>query len=155
MSVSDTVDIVNTVQHFQVLRQNVSSLLAGFCVSITRMCRGAHMNSIREWHGERKLLNKVIFVFYTEKVFSSLHTIKVEPLVVTWAILTMSLLSFWALKFAITLQSLGWKALGFHQKYLNLCSEDERRSYGFGTTWGWVINDRNFIFGWTNPLRTI
>ncbi len=26
------------------------------------------------------------------------------------------------------------KALGFHQKYLNLCSEDERRSYGFGTT---------------------
>ncbi len=33
------------------------------------------------------------------------------------------------------------KALGFHQKYLNLCSEDERRPYGFGTTWGWVIND--------------
>ncbi len=32
--------------------------------------------------------------------------------------------------------------------YLNLCSEDEQRSYGFGTTWGWVINDRNFIFGW-------
>ncbi len=28
----------------------------------------------------------------------------------------------------------GQKALGFHQKYLNLCSEDERRSYGFGTT---------------------
>ncbi len=24
------------------------------------------------------------------------------------------------------------KALRFHQKYLNLCSEDERRSYGFG-----------------------
>ncbi len=28
----------------------------------------------------------------------------------------------------------GQKALGFHQKYLYLCSEDERRSYGFGTT---------------------
>ncbi len=28
----------------------------------------------------------------------------------------------------------GWKALGFRQKYLNLCFEDERRSYGFGTT---------------------
>ncbi len=27
----------------------------------------------------------------------------------------------------------GQRALGFHQKYLNLCSEDERRSYGFGT----------------------
>ncbi len=25
-------------------------------------------------------------------------------------------------------------ALRFHQKYLHLCSEDERRSYGFGTT---------------------
>ncbi len=41
------------------------------------------------------------------------------------------------------------KALGFHQKYLNLCSEYERRSYRFGTTWGWVINDRIFIFVWT------
>ncbi len=42
-----------------------------------------------------------------------------------------------------------YKALGFHQKYLNLCSEDERRSYGFGTTWGWVINDKILIF-WVN-----
>ncbi len=42
-----------------------------------------------------------------------------------------------------------------HQKYLNLCSEDERRSYRFRTTWGWVINDRIFIFGWTIPLRLI
>ncbi len=31
----------------------------------------------------------------------------------------------------------GQKALGFHQKYLNLCSEDERMSYVFATTWGW------------------
>jgi len=29
-------------------------------------------------------------------------------------------------------------ALRFNQKCLNLCSEDERRSYGVGTTWGWV-----------------
>ncbi len=28
----------------------------------------------------------------------------------------------------------GQKALGFHLKYLNLCSEDEQRSYGFGKT---------------------
>ncbi|ROL48824.1 Alpha-aminoadipic semialdehyde dehydrogenase [Anabarilius grahami] len=33
---------------FQVLRQNVGLLLAGFCVSITCMCRSAHMNSVRE-----------------------------------------------------------------------------------------------------------
>ncbi len=45
------------------------------------------------------------------------------------------------------------KALRFHQKYLNLCSEDERRSYRFGTTWGWVINDSIYIFGWTIPLK--
>ncbi len=25
----------------------------------------------------------------------------------------------------------GLRDLGFHQKYLNLCSEDEQRSYGF------------------------
>ncbi len=31
----------------------------------------------------------------------------------------------------------GQKALGFHLKYLKLCSKDEQRSYGFGTTWGW------------------
>ncbi len=35
-----------------------------------------------------------------------------------------------------------------------LCSEDEQRSYGFKTTWGWVINDRIFIFGWTIPLMS-
>jgi len=28
--------------------------------------------------------------------------------------------------------------LRFNQKYLNLCSEDEQRSYGVGTTWRWV-----------------
>ncbi len=27
----------------------------------------------------------------------------------------------------------------FIKKYLNLFSEDKRRSYGFGATWGWVI----------------
>ncbi len=49
----------------------------------------------------------------------------------------------------------GQRALRFDQKYLNLCSEDERRSYGFGTTWGWVINDRIFIFRWTIPLLSL
>ncbi len=40
-------------------------------------------------------------------------------------------------------------------KYIYLCSEDERMSYRFGTTWGWVINDRICIFGWTIPLNTL
>jgi len=26
------------------------------------------------------------------------------------------------------------------------------QSYGFGTTWGWVNDDRTVIFGWTIPL---
>ncbi len=46
----------------------------------------------------------------------------------------------------------GQRALRFHQNDLNLCSEDEWMSYGFGTTWGWVINHRIFIFWWTIPL---
>jgi len=50
----------------------------------------------------------------------------------------------------ITSQSIwGQKALGFHQKYLNLCSEDEQRSYGFTTTWGTELE----FFWWTVPLR--
>ncbi len=28
----------------------------------------------------------------------------------------------------------GQRVVRIHQKYFNLCSEDERRSYGFGTT---------------------
>ncbi len=37
-------------------------------------------------------------------------------------------------------------------KYLPLCSAEQRHSYRFGTTWGWVNDDRIFIFGWTIPL---
>ncbi len=37
-------------------------------------------------------------------------------------------------------------------KYLPLCSTEERNSYRFGTTSGWV-NDRIFIFGWSFSLR--
>ncbi len=55
----------------------------------------------------------------------------------------------------VLLSMQGQTALRFHQKYLNLCFEDEWRSYRFETTRGWVINDRIFIFGWTNPLRAI
>jgi len=27
------------------------------------------------------------------------------------------------------------------QKYLHLCFEDKWKSYEFGTTWGWVLDD--------------
>ncbi len=87
--------------------------------------------------------------FQIHKIFGTQIKIElkitVEPLLSHW--------HFWALKVSVALLSMeGQKALGFHQQYLNLCSEDERRSYRFGTTWGWVINDRIHIFGWTIPL---
>ncbi len=34
-------------------------------------------------------------------------------------------------------------------KYLPLCLAEQRHSYRFGTTWGWINDDRIFIFGWT------
>jgi len=44
-----------------------------------------------------------------------------------------SILPFWALNVVVLLLSMqDQKALGFHQKYLKLCSEDKRRSYWFG-----------------------
>ncbi len=44
-------------------------------------------------------------------------------------------LTFCALIMVITLLTVeGQRALVFHEKYFNLCSEDERMSYRFGTT---------------------
>jgi len=53
----------------------------------------------------------------------------------------MSLITFQDRQVSIPQEAYGlvWRndpALRFHQKYLNLCSEDERRSYGVGTTLG-------------------
>ncbi len=56
---------------------------------------------------------------------------------VSWTI--MFLVPFWAL-IAV------YGGSESSQKYLNLCFEDERRSYRFGMTWV-------FIFGWTIPLN--
>ncbi len=69
-------------------------------------------------------LNKVvIFVFFAQK----------SILIAYPHSLIASLIHFWALNGSVPLLSIeGQKALGFNQKYLNLCSEDERKSYGFG-----------------------
>ncbi len=105
---------------------------------------------------EKKLLNKVIiFVFFVHKTYSCCFiNLKLNH----WChmdyfngVFTTFLGLECGNSVAVYMQ--GQKALGFHKKYLNLCSEDERRCYGFGTTWGWVINDRIVIFGWTIPLR--
>jgi len=55
----------------------------------------------------------------------------------------MSLITFRGRQVSIPQEAYGLlcmsdPALRLHQKYLNLCSEDERRSCGVGATWGWV-----------------
>jgi len=40
----------------------------------------------------------------------------------------------------------------YSSKYLILCSAEERNSYRFRTSWGWVNDDRIVIFGQTTPL---
>ncbi len=97
---------------------------------------------------EKKLLNKVIIlVFFAHKKYSrSFITLQLNH----WCHMDYFndvLTTFLGLE-----PMQGQKALGFQQKYLNLCFEDERRSYRFGTTWGWVINDTILILGWTIPL---
>ncbi len=58
----------------------------------------------------------------------------VEPLM-SHAVLPMLLYVSGPGNISVVLLSMeGQIALGFHQKYLNLCSNDERRSYGFVTT---------------------
>ncbi len=109
-------------------------------------CIGVHSSACKQGtaHAFCFLCTQIIFV--ASKNYSWTTDVK-------WTILTMSLLPFWALNVSVALLSMeGQKALGFHPKYLNLCSEYEQRTYGFGTTWGWVINDRIYIFGWTIPL---
>ncbi len=82
---------------------------------------------------EKKLLNKVvIFVLFEHKNSLESFTVYSWTTDVTWTILVMFLLPFWALNVSVALLSMqGQKALRFHQKHLHLCSEDEWTSYGF------------------------
>ncbi len=106
---------------------------------------------------KKKLLNKVvIFVFFSHKKYS--HCL-IKLRLNNWChmdFFTNVLTTFLGLERSVVLLSMqGQKALVFHQKYLNFCSKDEQRSYGFGMEWGWVINDRIKIFGWTIPLKHV
>lgn len=83
------------------------------------------------------------FFFRTEVM---IFLIKVEPHIVESLIWHALLLCTVSGNISVALLSMtDQKALGFH---LNLCSEDEWSSYGFGTT---SINYRIFVFGWTIP----
>ncbi len=92
------------------------------------------------------LLIFILFQCICKKVFSLLRTITVKPLMSHGLFYRCScyVSARWSCKDPCCME--GQIALRVHQKYLNLCFEDEQRSYGFRMTWGWVI------FGWTNPL---
>ncbi len=69
----------------------------------------------------------VIFVFFAHKKY---HCSFID---VIWSILMMSLIHFLTLNVEVVLLYMkGQKALGLKKikTFLNLCSEDERRSYG-------------------------
>ncbi len=97
---------------------------------------------------EKKLLTKVIiFVFFAHKKYSCcIITLQLNH----WCHMDCFndvLTTFMGLECGSCVAVYaGSEPLRFHQK-------DELMSYGFGTTWGWVINDRIWIFGWTIPLR--
>ncbi len=85
------------------------------CVILSKMPPG--------WGGGDELLNKVdIFVFFAHKKYSrSFVKITVWTTDVTWIILTISLLRFWAWSCLDPWE--GQRAPGIQQKYLNLCSK--------------------------------
>ncbi len=104
---------------------------------------------------EKKLLNKVIiFVFFAHKKYScSFIKLRLNH----WCHMNYfndDLTNFLGLECSsyIAVYAESESSWISFKKDLNFCSEDERRSYGFGTTWSWLINDRIFIFGRTIPL---
>ncbi len=78
--------------------------------------------------GEMKLWNTIfIFVFFAQKLFSWLRKITVEPLMLhglfyqsPWYVSGHGNIS------VVLLSMEGLRSLGFKQKHLNLCSDDER-----------------------------
>ncbi len=98
---------------------------------------------------ETKMWNTIInFVCFVQKLFSWLRKITVVPLMLYGLFYRSPCYVSGHGNISVVLLSMeGLGALRFKQKHLNLCSDDEPRSYGFGTTSGCVINDIIFYFG--------
>ncbi len=91
------------------------------------------------WHGREEIVkwNHILVFFSYKKYFHRFIKWRLKNWT-TW-------LPFRALEVVVPLLSVqGQKALRFHQKYLNLCSKNEWRSYRFRMTWGRVIPE--FLF---------
>ncbi len=106
------------------------------------------------WRGGDELLNKIFsFVFFAHKKYSCSF---VKLRLNNWCHMDYFndvLATFLSLDCVRILAVYGRvrDLSEFIKNILNVCSEDEQRIYRFGMTWGWVINDRIFIFGWTIP----
>ncbi len=95
-----------------------------------------------------------IFVFFAQKQFSWLRKITVELMMLHGLFYRSPYYVSGHGNISVVLLSMeGLRALRFTQKHLNLCSDDERRTYGFGKTSGWVINNIIFIFGVNYPFN--
>lgn len=93
---------------------------------------------------EKKSLKKVVILCAQSILVTSYHYGWITD--VTWTILQISLLCFWALNVVVPLLSVrGRGALGFSQGCLNLCFKVKWRTSRFWTKWGWVINDRIWL----------
>ncbi len=134
--------LVNKAQRIRVLCQNTASCVS----SITCMRRATPVNARRRLTRKRRncwIKSLFLFSLCTKSIrVASLNY--GETADVMWTIL-MSLLP---LRKTITFR----KLLDFIKNIL-ICVPDERRSYGFGTTWRRVINDRSFIYWWNKPLK--
>ncbi len=79
----------------------------------------------------------IIFVIFAQKLLSWLRKITVEPLMLHGLFYQSPRYVSGPGNISVVLLSMeGLRALIFKQNHLNLCSGDERRSLGFGTTSG-------------------
>ncbi len=135
---------LNTRHLFNVIMLDLDQSLHHHVLASCTVVNASTRETVEMW-------NKIfIFVFVAQKVFSWLR--KLQLMLHGLFYQSPCYVSGHGNISVVLLSMEGLRALRFKQKYLNLCSDDERRSYGFGTTSGWVINDILFIFGWTNPL---
>ncbi len=82
---------------------------------------------------ETNLLNKVVFFFFVLKVFSSLHNIQINPLMVMADGVFWQCFSYFSGPWHCNLLGSKWdshKPPGFHPKYLKLCSKTNKAFMG-------------------------
>ncbi len=112
-------------------------------------CIGVHSSACKQGtaHAFCFLCTQIIFV--ASKNYSWTTDVK-------WTILTMSLLPFWALNVSVALLSMRVRKLSDFIRNILICVSNMNKgltgSERINYSWGWVINDRIYIFGWTIPL---